>query len=202
MRWTKKPLLIGALSLALLAVPAAAFAANNGASAHTNGHRAGACWMARQHAVASVLGMSLQTVRQDHKAGQTLAQLVTAAGLSMPKFQQDVTAAMAKGSALCLAPLARKGALSGFLKGAAAALGMPPATLLHDVFTAGINSVLAAHSMTAPQLIAKMAANVVANAQRHGHTLNLTTVESRLTTFYDHLAGITQTTTPSTTSAG
>ncbi len=199
MRWTKKPLFIGAVALVVLAVPAAAFAASHGSAPQTHGHPpARACWVVRQHAVASVLGISLQTFRQDLKAKQTLSQLVAAKDLTMSQFQKDVMAAMAKGPAMCLPPLAKKGAVSGFLRGAAAVLGMSPATLLHDVFTSGMNSVLAAHSMTSEQLIAAMATKIVASAQSHGHTLTLANVESRLTTFYDHLAGIAPAATSST----
>lgn len=197
MRWTKKPLLIGAVALAVLAIPAAAFAASNGAANSATSHGARACWVAREHAAASVLGISLQTLRQDHKNNETLSQLVAAKGLTMAQFRKDVVADLGKSAAMCLPPLAKKGAISDFLRLAAGSLGMTPANLLHDVFTSGINSVLASHNMTTEQLIAAMAAKLVANAQSHGHTLNLTAVESRLTTFYDHLAGITPTSTNS-----
>lgn len=191
MRWTKKPFLIMALALAVVAVPAAAFAAKGG-EPHPPGHSGPrACWMAREHAVAQVLGTSLKTLRQDHRAKETLSQLVAAKGMTMTQFKAAVAADLAKGSPLCLPPLAHKGDISAFIRLAAGALGMTPATLLHDVFSNGMNSVLAAHHMTSEQLIAAMASRLVAAAQSHGHTLNLASVTSRLTTFYDHLAGIT-----------
>ncbi len=191
MRWTKKPFLIMAVAVAVVALPAAAFAASGSQPHSSSQGGVHACWLAREHAVAQVLGTSLKTLRQDHRAKETISQLVAAKGMTMTQFKAAVAAALAKDSPLCLPPLAHKGQISAFIRLAAGALGMAPATLLHDVFSSGINGVLAAHHMTSQQLLAAMASRLVAAAQSHGHTLNLANVTSRLTTFYDHLAGIT-----------